>query len=95
MLNLENRKTRKKAKFINGEIVHVDVIIPNENDKKCLTEDEKKALKHASWIADGAGMYGYVNDPFKGKSQNPYYNERIEKLSIECYRNEKNRNGHF
>ena len=44
MLNLENRKTRKKAKFINGEIVHVDVIIPNENDKKCLTEDEKKAL---------------------------------------------------
>lgn len=95
MLDLKNRETRKKAKFINGEIVHVDVIIPNENDKKCLTENEKKALKHASFVADGGGIYGYVSDPFKGKSQNPYYNERIEKLSKECFRREENRNGDF
>tara|TARA_Y100000389_G_scaffold204532_1_gene257755 strand:+ start:5255 stop:5542 length:288 start_codon:yes stop_codon:yes gene_type:complete len=94
MLDLKNRKTRKKAKFINSGIVHVDVIIPNENDKKCLTEDEKKTLKRASLVADGAGMHGYVSDPFKGKSQNPYYNEMIEKLSKECYRREENRNGH-
>jgi len=95
MLNLENRETRKKAKFINGEIVHVDVIIPNENDKACLTDDEKKALEQAERISDAAGRDGYVEDPFKGTSKNPYYNERIERLSIRCLKKEEYENGHF